>query len=71
MKENYLKSFTNSLSQEFGIGGVPVRILLRDKHLKAAKLHKPEFRQRKAKDLLSSASKKISKKSKKKPIIVS
>ncbi|CAG9324131.1 unnamed protein product [Blepharisma stoltei] len=47
MKENYLKNFTSSLTKEFGFEGVPVRILLRDKHLKAAKRHKPEFQVKK------------------------
>lgn len=70
MKENYLKNFTNSLCKEFSISGVPIRILLRDKHLKAKKQHKPEFKIRKAKDILVQGTKKMSQ-GKKKPIIVS
>mgnify|MGYP000326472328 CR=1 FL=1 len=44
MKENYLKNFTSSLSKEFGFKGVSIRILVRDKHKKAAKQHKPSFK---------------------------
>jgi GTPase len=70
MKENYLKNFTNSLCKEFGLSGVPVRILFRDKHLKAKKIHKPSFKVRKASEMLKSATEKL-KTSKKKPVIIS
>ena len=50
MKENYYKNFSNSLCAEFGLSGVPVRIIFRDKHLKAKKIHKPGFNLKKAKD---------------------
>lgn len=69
MKENYMKNFISSLSKEFGLGGVPVRVIMRDKHLKAKNVHKPQFKLRKAKDLFKNSSQKTSKS--KKPIIVS
>lgn len=40
MKDNYLKKFRNALCREFGLEGVAVRLLLRDKQLKMEK--KPE-----------------------------
>lgn len=70
MKENYMKNFKSSLTQEFKLGGVPVRIIMRDKHLKAKNQHKPQFKLRKAKDLLVGATAKLARKKSKKPVVV-
>jgi GTP-binding protein len=40
MKINYLKNFRNALAKEFGIEGIPIRILLRDKANKKEKERK-------------------------------
>ena len=46
--EHFYKQFTLSLRKEFNFAGVPVRLLLRDKGLKAIKQHRPGFRVNKA-----------------------
>lgn len=54
MKENYYKNFSNSLSEEFKMNGVPIRIIFRDKHLKAKKIHSPGFNVKKVSKLRTS-----------------
>lgn len=43
------------MAKEFGLAGVPLRILMRDKHLKAAKTHKPAFRIRRTRNIGASS----------------
>jgi GTP-binding protein len=59
MKENYYKNFSNSLCAEFKLSGVPVRIIFRDKHLKAKRIHKPGFNLKRAKDFGTSGFEKV------------
>lgn len=66
MKENYYKIFTNSLCREFKLNGVPTRIIFRDKHLKAKKIHQPGFNVRKVSKLKTSGLDLMKKKSRSK-----
>lgn len=69
MKENYYKRFINALSEEFGLKGVPIRILLRDRLNKAIKDKGGHFKI-KTKDMMKSSATELMTISPKKPIIL-
>lgn len=70
MKENYYKRFTNALCEEFGLKGVPIRILLRDRAKRAVK-DKSGYFKIKTKDMMKSSASEIMEISPKKPIMLS
>ncbi len=70
MKENYYKRFTNALCEEFGLKGVPIRILLRDRAKRAVKDKSGYFKIR-TKDMMKSSASEIMEISPKKPIMLS